>query len=258
MLAVTAALILLSSDASDTTVDAPSGQASEAGQFALGVGDALNNQKAADPQESAAILTVASTKELLDERGILTLGQFLASTPGFDYLPAFWHNWPGARGLRDSVSAMIDGVVVNSPTDYRYSASHGLFLEEFERVEVISGPAGVSWGAYSLLGAVNLITGRSRVDGTSVRATYGTRDLIRLSARDDRQLGSGRLRLFVGGASIRKPSIAPATRYEGVPPYTKSWYSVPNTEASASDADVYGTISAHYERKNLAAYIRLT
>jgi len=225
-------------------------------KFTVDPTEALSSKRTQAPQASTAIITVTPTEELAST-GVLTLSDLLRVIPGFDVTQAFWYDWPGARGATGVVNLMLDGVSVTNPLDNQYPAGPGLFLEEFDRVETISGPAGVLWGSHSLLGVVNLLSGRSTVDKTTVRAGYGSLNNQSITLRVDRPQGKGNLRLFAGYAGRRNPSLQPATRFDSVPPYGISFKGGENSTSTAPSLDFGATLSARYADKNWIAHLRL-
>ncbi len=224
--------------------------------FAIDLSEALARKSGTEPQASAAILTRELTRDLR-KRGFLTLGQFLGATPGFIHAPRGLEQSPGARGLTGSVNFMIDGISLTSPVDYRYPAGLGLFLEEFERIEAISGPAGVPWGAHALLGTINMLSGGMATESTEVSMTLGSRDLQRVTVADGHRLGPGVLRLFAGYANVRNPVMRPRLQYTGVPPYTLDWSVTANTAVTQPALDRFGVVSARYATPLVSLYLRL-
>src|SRR5262249_28702896 len=78
-------------------------------------------------------------------------------------------------------------------------------IESLKRIEVVTGPGGVLWGADSFLGIVNLITKDGEdVDGLEVGASYGDgrgdRSDARTYALFGESLFSGGLKLFAHAA----------------------------------------------------------
>ncbi|MFC1611582.1 TonB-dependent receptor domain-containing protein [Myxococcota bacterium] len=233
-----------------------SGDATEEGRFDVGVEDSLESSIASQAQASSAILTTSSTREMKDH-GHLTLKGYLRTVPGFDSVSAFWHTWPGAKGMRGSINFMIDGVSATSPLDYRFPSGLGLFLDEFDRVEVISGPAGVPWGAFSMLGVINALTGRKAEETTTVNTVYGASDLQQISVRDEREFGEASLRLFAGYATGRNPAQTPGLRFNSLPPFGANYDYVENEKSTRPEANTYVTVSARYAGENIVAYLRV-
>ncbi len=232
-------------------------EGSEGDRFELDVQESLSTKRLGVPQESPAIITTVPTTEMI-RSGHLTLNDYLTGVPGFHATSAYWHDWPGVRGVRGSVNFMIDGVSYTSPVDYRYPAGYGLFLEEFDRFEMISGPAGVLWGAHSLLGTVNALTAPRGEESLQTRSVFGASDLHRFTVRDDRSVGDGKLRLFAGYASLRKPVANPTQRVEGVRPFADQLYITEEGGAPTSpSADTFAVVSARYSGPTVTAYLRL-
>ena len=78
-----------------------------------------------------------------------------------------------ARGfngtLANKLLVLIDGRSIYTPTfSGVFWEAHDVLLEDVERIEVISGPGGVLWGANAVNGVINVIT----------RSSAGTRDTI--------------------------------------------------------------------------------
>jgi outer membrane receptor protein involved in Fe transport len=169
-------------------------------------------------QETASIVTVI-TRDQIVQRGYRTLSDVLADVPGFDgYRPSFYFGSieAFARGNARTILVLWNGVPLNSPQDNR--ASHVAYppLEAVERIEVLSGPGGVIWGANAFLGIVNLITS----DGGSTPAVEvrtgigggaGDDALYRASASLSGSWWGGRVRFFghVAYVSSRGPIFDP-------------------------------------------------
>ncbi|MCP3956419.1 MAG: TonB-dependent receptor [bacterium] len=103
------------------------------------------------------------TAEDIHYGGYTTLAEALQFVPGVDML-AVDRNRPavGVRGLHDTLSertlSLIDGRSADSPI---FGGSElmrlPLFMEDVERIEVVRGPGGASWGANAFTGVVNVI-----------------------------------------------------------------------------------------------------
>ena len=222
--------------------------------FDIDVQEALTKKQSRSDQASGAILTTASVQDVRS-RGYPTLAEYLNDeVPGFRYAPAFYHRWPDVRGTPGAANLLLNGVSATSPIDYRFASDAALFLD---RVETISGPAGVPWGGYSLLGVVNLLVTNTAPDGTTMNFGYGTRDFQRFSVRDVRTFGDSKLRLFFGYAGERDNVDQPEWQYHGIPPYARSYDGGKNSERVTPSNDSFSTFSAYYSRPTLDAYIRL-
>jgi iron complex outermembrane receptor protein len=87
-----------------------------------------------------------------------------------------------ARGfnnvLANKMLVLIDGRTVYTPLfSGVFWEAQDTFLEDIERIEVISGPAATLWGANGVNGVINIITRSSaRTKGTLVAGVGGTRE----------------------------------------------------------------------------------
>jgi outer membrane receptor for ferrienterochelin and colicins len=122
--------------------------------------------------EAPAIITVYQ-HDLVETFGFMTLNDLLQTTPGFEQRSASWYNTPATRGVSHTALLMIDGTPINSHLTNMYPADYGLDISNYKRVEVISGPGGVLWGAHSLLGVINLLS----LDGSDLNTVRGRIDL---------------------------------------------------------------------------------
>lgn len=102
-------------------------------------------------------------------------------------------NLPGSigavsmRGFHRAVNYLYDGVrMANSDVGLRNWDAWS-----FERIEVIKGPASVTWGEGALAGAINFVPRRPQLDGVSgeVAASYGSFETARLAADLNLPLG---------------------------------------------------------------------
>ncbi len=126
-------------------------------------------------QEAPAIVTVI-TAEDIRRRGYRTVNDVLADIPG-------WASYPGEHGVvtlpsvRGTIQAALllrDGVSLTSPWEGVQITNRVVPLESIKRIEVVSGPGGVLWGANSFLGIINLITKDAEdVDGVEANLGYG-------------------------------------------------------------------------------------
>ena len=131
-------------------------------------------------QEAPAIITVITADEI-EDRGFRTLEEVVDTVPGWLRLGGI-HNqfpFPLTRGVTQAAMYMHDGLslfdpAVNVPQIWRVQP-----LETIKRVEMITGPGGVLWGANSYTGILNIITkDAGDVDGVeaAVQAADGDGD----------------------------------------------------------------------------------
>ncbi len=158
-------------------------------------------------QEAPAIVTVITADDIR-ERQFQTIDQVLDTVPGYMRNGLVHSQFPMAtvRGTVQAVQFLHDGVslfdpYVNIPTTNRLQP-----LETIKRIETITGPGGVLWGANSYLGIVNVITKDAEdVDGVEVGGQLGDGNGDRRNARvyvmaGVPELPGGLGKLFVHGA----------------------------------------------------------
>lgn len=136
-------------------------------------------------QEAPAIVTVITADELRD-RQFQTIDQALDTVPGYQRNGFIHSQFPSntARGTGQALQFLHDSLslfdpYLNIPTINRLQP-----LETIKRIETITGPGGVLWGANSFLGVVNVITkDADDVDGVEVGGHIGHGDGDRANAR---------------------------------------------------------------------------
>ena len=224
-------------------------------RFELNLDEVLQARSETSARATSASFRAVKASDIYEQH--LSLQSYLEYVPGFDVRPAHLQNSPAVRGIPGSLSLLIDGVATNSPYDYRIIADQGLFLEEFDRVEVTTGPAGVLWGPYSLLGAINLLSDDSRKPGTSVRSVAGTRGLQRVSVRSDLTLGPGRLKLFVGYTAFQRAASQTDGSWTGLPPYSPTYDSTRDSDVPGAPPEQRLVASLRYTTNHIVAYARL-
>jgi outer membrane receptor protein involved in Fe transport len=111
------------------------------------------------------------------EMGHRTVAEAVQDIPGFLYNEAFYHTGRGAlvRGM------LMSALVLHNTVDLYMSGSGALPygenvpIEGIKRIEAISGPGGVLWGANSFLGVINMVSKTADdVDGVEASAGYGS------------------------------------------------------------------------------------
>jgi iron complex outermembrane receptor protein len=111
---------------------------------------------------AAAIYVI--TQEDIRQSGALNIPDLLRIAPGLNVAQINASAWAiSARGLNEHFSSrllvMIDGRSVYTPTfSGVYWDGVDVPLEDIDRIEVIRGPGGSSWGANAVNGVINIIT----------------------------------------------------------------------------------------------------
>ncbi len=126
-------------------------------------------------QEAPAIVTVITAEEMR-RRGFRRVTDAMVDVPGWGHWPGEGHSVysPLTRGTPLSALFLRDGVSLNSPFVQTGSYHYFMPIENIKRIEVVTGPGGVLWGANSFLGIMNIINKDAEdVDGVEVSAGYG-------------------------------------------------------------------------------------
>jgi iron complex outermembrane recepter protein len=111
---------------------------------------------------AAAIYVI--TQDEIQHSGALNIPDLLRMVPGVNVAQVSGNQWAiSARGLNehfsDKLLVMIDGRSVYTPTfSGVYWDGVDMPLENIDRIEVIRGPGGSSWGANAVNGVINIIT----------------------------------------------------------------------------------------------------
>ncbi len=125
-------------------------------------------------QEAPAIITIIPAEELRD-RQPRVLSDIIDLLPGYLRLNSFYGMFPVAvvRGAAQGVLNLHDGFSLFDPAFNVGTVHRGIPLEMIKRIEIISGPGGVLWGANSFLGVMNIITKDAEdIDGVEAGAAY--------------------------------------------------------------------------------------
>ena len=136
-------------------------------------------------QEAPVIVTVITADEIRD-RHFQTIDQIIDTVPGYQRNGLVHSQFPinTTRGIPQSLQFLHDGVSLFDPFLNVASTGRMQPLETIKRIETITGPGGVLWGANSFLGVVNVITKDAEdVDGVEVGGHLGHGDGDRANAR---------------------------------------------------------------------------
>jgi len=126
-------------------------------------------------QEAPTIITVITADEI-KARGHRTLTGALDTIPGWMHVTALGTQVENVmvRGVGQAVLTLRDGVSMFDPYAAIAWVGRTQPVEVLKRIEVVTGPGGVLWGANSFLGVANLITKDAEdVDGLELAAGYG-------------------------------------------------------------------------------------
>ena len=153
--------------------------------------------------EDAAAAVYVITAEDIRRSGATTLPELLRTVPGMDVARISASEWAvSSRGFNNQFAnkllVMVDGRSIYTPL---FSGviwdEQNIVLQDVERIEVVRGPGGATWGANAVNGVINIITKPAEdTQGTLVSAVGGDRQ-SELVARSGFKLGeSGHARLY--------------------------------------------------------------
>jgi iron complex outermembrane receptor protein len=153
-------------------------------------------------QEAPAIITIITADEI-KARGHKYVLDALSTVPGWYHINALGNQveMPSVRGVGQAFLLMRDGTSLFDPWGNIAPVTRSQPLETVKRIEAVTGPGGVLWGANSFLGIANLITKDAEdVNGLELSAGYGdgpgNKQDIKAYAMFGKTFLSGKLKLF--------------------------------------------------------------
>jgi iron complex outermembrane recepter protein len=163
--------------------------------------------KSAQSLSSAPASIYVITREEILSSGALSIPEALRLAPNLQVTQINSTDYQiGARGFGSNLGVqnfsnkiliLIDGRSVYNPlfSGVTYD-SLDVFMDDVDRIEVISGPGATLWGSNAMNGVINIITRRSTEStGTLLRATVGDRENA-LAGRYGRTFGNGSFRVY--------------------------------------------------------------
>ena len=126
-------------------------------------------------QEAPAIITIITADEI-KQRGFRWINQALSTVPGWVETAGVGTQLPSmlVRGIGQAQLELHDGISLFDPWGNNPTLIPTVPLENIKRIEIVTGPGGVLWGANSFLGVLNIISkDADDVNGLEVSAGYG-------------------------------------------------------------------------------------
>jgi iron complex outermembrane receptor protein len=161
-------------------------------------------------KEAAAAIFVI-TRDAIRRSGAMSIAEILRLAPNLHVarldannyaITARGFNQPG--GTANKLLVLIDGRPIYSPLfSGTFWDAQKTFIDDIDRIEVISGPGGTLWGANAVNGVINIIT-RDAIEtrGWNVDARAGTLDQ-RLGVRGGSSIGAnGSIRGYGLGVAL--------------------------------------------------------
>jgi iron complex outermembrane recepter protein len=163
--------------------------------------------KSAQSLSTAPASIYVITREEIQHSGALSIPEALRLAPNLQVAQTGATDFQiGARGFGGNLEAqnfpnkiliLVDGRSVYNPlfSGITYD-SIDVFMDDVDRIEVISGPGATLWGSNAVNGVINIITRRAgETPGTLVRATAGNQESA-LAARYGHAFDDGAFRVY--------------------------------------------------------------
>ena len=164
-----------------------------------------------DIDESGAAISVLTEADIRSQQSI-TLSAILQELPGVNVTQSGGLGAQSSLRIRgaesDQTLVLINGIRVNDPSSPDGAFDFGnLLAGNIERVEVLRGASGVTWGSQAVGGVVNITT-RSPTEELSVFAQgeYGAQDTLRLVSNASGKFGP--VGLSIGAGYVRTDGIS--------------------------------------------------
>jgi len=166
--------------------------------------------KIAEPVSQAAAAVFVITQDAIHRSGANSIPEILRLAPNLQVARLDANTYAiTARGFNQSsgtankLLVLVDGRAIYSPLfSGTFWDAQRTFIDDIDRIEVISGPGGTLWGANAVNGVINIITKDSaQTRGLAAEAWEGTLDR-RVGLREGGSLGkSGNFRVYGLGLS---------------------------------------------------------
>lgn len=86
-------------------------------------------------------------------------------------------------GTSDQIAIYLDGINICDPQTGHNAVDLPVDINDIERIEILSGPAGVAYGSSSLTGAINIVTRKNSSSGVLAHAEGGSYGFFNGGAR---------------------------------------------------------------------------
>ena len=168
-----------------------------------------------DIDDTGTAISVLTEADIRDQQSI-TLSTILQELPGVSVTQSGGLGSQASVRIRgaenDQTLVLINGIRVNDPSTPDGSFDFGnLLAGNIERVEVLRGASGVTWGSQAVGGVVNITTRRPTEDLTLfAQGEYGAHDTVRLVSNASGKFGP--VGLSLGGGYARTDGISAFSR----------------------------------------------
>lgn len=171
-------------------------------------------QRAVDVAAAVDVIT----HEDIRRSGLTTVAELLRLVPGVQVAQINSNKWAvTVRGFNnlfaDKLLVLVDGrTVYDRLNSGLFWESLDVPLDQIERIEVVRGPGGATWGANAVNGVINIVTkSASALPGGAASVGGGTFDGVRVAARYGGRLGGVAYRLYSQGSAHRESQVDATT-----------------------------------------------
>ena len=164
-----------------------------------------------DIEETGAAISVLTEGDIRDQQSI-SLSAILQELPGVSVTQSGGLGAQASVRIRgaenDQTLVLINGIRVNDPSTPDGSFDFGnLLAGNIERVEVLRGASGVTWGSQAVGGGVNITTKRPTEQLTLfAQGEYGANDTVRVVSNASGKFGP--VGVNIGGGYARTDGIS--------------------------------------------------
>lgn len=199
-----------------------------------------------DIEDTGTAISVIDTADILEQQ-IISIADILQELPGVNVTQSGGLGSQTSVRIRgaesDQTLVLINGIRVNDPSSPDGAFDFGnLLAGNIERVEVLRGASGVTWGSQAVGGVVNITT-RRPTEGFTLfaQSEYGAHDTVRLVSNASGKVGP--VGLSIGGGYVRTDGISAysgGTELDGYRQYSASGQlQVDLTDAISFEASGY-------------------
>ena len=186
-------------------------------------------------QEAPAIVTVLTGEEM-DRAGYRTLNEALHTVPGFEHSNTSRWDFLFTRGNAFTVLVLLNGVPIVNPGDNLVFLDQAYPINVIDRVEVISGPGGILWGANAYLGVINIVTKKGAdIGGLFAEAGGGSFKTGRVAVAYGDTFGDFDVMAFANFQTTTEGAVDVRRQTIGLPPD----FAFPPDDADPNEPTVY-------------------
>ena len=168
-----------------------------------------------DIRDTGTAISIIDTADIIDQQ-IISIADILQELPGVSVTQSGGLGSQASVRIRgaesDQTLVLINGIRVNDPSSPDGAFDFGnLLAGNIERVEVLRGASGVTWGSQAVGGVVNITTKRPTEDlALFAQGEYGAHDTVRLVSNASGKIGP--VGVSIGGGYARTDGISAFSR----------------------------------------------